>query len=343
VGVTGIQLRDGAHLEIRPLTADDRGLLRAAFEGLSSESRYRRFLGPMPTLSERDLDYLTQIDHHDHEAVVAIDTATGDGVGVARFVRIDEHTAEPALAVVDAWQRRGVGTALLGALAQRAGEEGIERFCAPVLAANREAIRVLESLGEASRRRSGHELELTIELPVTGAAAGGWRVVLRQAALRMVEPARPLLARVWARRPGSPQDPRANVIVVGYDGSEPARAALHAAAQLAGIYGARVKVVGVQRRLRVETATLQDAVQEAAGRLGASGIDADAHLLRGDAALELADMAQECNARLLVVGAHRRPKRLLGSVSELVAFSAPCDVLLVRAPGTGKEDAAPGV
>lgn len=338
VGATGIQLRDGALIEVRPLTADDRELLQAGFDRLSPESRYRRFMGPMPTLSERDLDYLTQIDHHDHEALLAIDPATGQGVGVARFVRIDDQTAEPAVAVVDDWQRRGVGTVLLGALAQRAREEGIERFCAPVLAVNSDAIAVLESLGETSRRRSGRELEMTIELPVADQAEGAWRLVLRQAAQRMIEPARPLLARLWPRRAGSADDARANVIVVGFDATEPAYAAIEAAAQLAQSYGARIEVIGADRLLR-DDSDLEAAIQETAEALRERGIDAAARLQRGDAALVLIDAAHDCNARLLVVGADRRPRRLLGTVSELVAQNAPCDVLLVR----GKDSEPSGV
>jgi hypothetical protein len=81
------RLRDGAAIEIRPVTPADRETLRQGFERLSPESRYRRFFGPQPELSERDLDYLTDVDHHNHEALVATDPDTGDAVGVARFVR----------------------------------------------------------------------------------------------------------------------------------------------------------------------------------------------------------------------------------------------------------------
>jgi hypothetical protein len=31
--------------------------------------------------------YLTEIDHHDHEAIAALDANTGEGIGVARYVR----------------------------------------------------------------------------------------------------------------------------------------------------------------------------------------------------------------------------------------------------------------
>src|SRR5947209_6631077 len=171
------RLRDGASIVIRPIRPADRQLLLDAFERLSPESRYRRFFGPMPELSNRELDYLTQVDHSDHEALVAVDADSGHIVGVARFIRFggQKAAAEPAVTVVDDWQGGGVGSALLQALADRAREEGIGRFEAPVLAENARAIRVLEALGETSRRRAGREVTLTIDLPLPEAPGAPWR------------------------------------------------------------------------------------------------------------------------------------------------------------------------
>src|SRR5579871_1988782 len=163
VATQSILLRDGAAIAIRPIAPEDREELRQGFERLSPESRYRRFFGPMAELSDRDLDYLTQIDHHDHEALVAEDPL-GRGIGVARYVRTAATVAEPAIVVADDWQGRGVGQALLQALVRRAREEGVERFEAPVLATNADAIRVLERLGRTTVRRAGREVQLTIEL-----------------------------------------------------------------------------------------------------------------------------------------------------------------------------------
>ncbi len=139
-----ITLRDGSRVQIRALEPDDRDALADAFERLSPESRYRRFFAPVARLRSRDLDYLTRVDHHDHEALVAFDPRTGHGVGVARYVRTGPDVAEPAITVADDWQGRGLGGQLIGALAARAYEEGVRRFDAPVLATNREAIALLE-------------------------------------------------------------------------------------------------------------------------------------------------------------------------------------------------------
>jgi len=81
-----VALRDGSRVVVRPVRPDDRELLVAGFEQLGPASRYQRFVAPMAELSEDDIAYLTQVDHHDHEALAAIDAATGEGVGVARFV-----------------------------------------------------------------------------------------------------------------------------------------------------------------------------------------------------------------------------------------------------------------
>jgi pimeloyl-ACP methyl ester carboxylesterase/GNAT superfamily N-acetyltransferase len=155
-------------VQIRPLVPDDKRGLAAGFQRLSPLSRYRRFLSPTARLTEAQLAYLTEIDHHDHEALVAIDPGTRDGLGVARFVRSAEHRdeAEFAVAVADDWQRRGLGTALLGELATRAREEGVARFTGLVLADNRPVLEMLARLGGVKQRSAdGGALEVVLEIP----------------------------------------------------------------------------------------------------------------------------------------------------------------------------------
>ena len=111
-------LRDGARIVIRPIRPEDADALVRGFEALSPELRYRRFLSPMNRLSAGLVRYLTDVDHHDHEALVA--EVPGDELaGVARYVRIEEEpqTAEVAVAVVDGWQGRGVASEILSRLA----------------------------------------------------------------------------------------------------------------------------------------------------------------------------------------------------------------------------------
>ena len=152
---------------MRPLRGDDRGRLTGAFERLSEESRYRRFFAPLRELSGDSLEYLVDIDHHDHEAIVALDPKTGQLIGVARYVRQapGADRAEAAVVVADDWQRHGLGRALLERLASRAREEGIARFTALVQADNRRALDLLAEIGPTTRSFEGDLVELDIELP----------------------------------------------------------------------------------------------------------------------------------------------------------------------------------
>jgi GNAT superfamily N-acetyltransferase len=144
-----IVLRDGSHVRLRQGHSSDRQLLLRGFERLSPESRYRRFLAAMPELSEEKVRYLTEVDHHDQEAIIALDEETGDGIGVARYVRDPQRPdmAEVAVTVIDDWQGRGLGTLLLEVLSARAREEGITTFTALMLATNQEMMDLLEALG----------------------------------------------------------------------------------------------------------------------------------------------------------------------------------------------------
>ena len=329
-------LRDGSRIEIRAVEPDDRAAIAEAFDRLSAESRYRRFFGPMPKLSDRHLDYLTRVDHHDHEALVAVDLESGDGVGVARYVRTGDGVAEPAIVVADDWQGRGVGGRLLDALADRAREEGIGRFEAPVLAGNRDAIAALERLGRTTKRPEGGEVHLDIELPDARGAGSGWRSTLRAVAGGTLEPARTVVDLLWPRRSGAPGDARRNVVVVGTDGSEHAARAVDTAASLASGWDATVEVVGTHRFLPPEQAEIAGAVRAAAADLRSRGLHVHEHVRRGDAALVLTDIAAEREARLIVVGAGQRGSSapLIGSVADFVAQRSPCDVLIVREPLT---------
>ena len=133
-----VALRDGSEVVIRQVRSSDAPLLADGFARLSPESRRLRFLRRKDELSAAELRYFTDIDHHDHEALGAVDHADGRGVGVARYVRdaSDPHSAEIALTVVYDWQGRGLGTELLAQLSGRARAEGIRRFTALVSADN---------------------------------------------------------------------------------------------------------------------------------------------------------------------------------------------------------------
>ena len=184
-------LRDGTTIVMREVRADDKAAIAAAFEDLSPESRYRRFFTPMSRLSETDLRYLTEVDHHDHEAVVAFDRDGGRPVGVARYVRgPGGGEAEVAVAVIDDRQGRGAGTALLERLIERASENGIERFVAVVQQQNAEALELFASVAPDDpppRRSAPGQVELVINLPHDGVRGTLLGRALRSAASGRVE------------------------------------------------------------------------------------------------------------------------------------------------------------
>jgi RimJ/RimL family protein N-acetyltransferase len=170
-----VVLRDGSKVVIRQVRSADAPLLADGFARLSPESRRLRFLRRKDALSAAELRYFTDVDHHDHEALGALDHAGGRGVGVARYVRDadDPHAAEIAVTVVDDWQGRGLGTALLAQLSGRARAEGIRRFTALVSADNAAMTALLRRLcADPVRREYGTvEWEITL-LPSEDPCAG---------------------------------------------------------------------------------------------------------------------------------------------------------------------------
>ena len=162
-----ITLRSGQRALVRALRPDDGPGLAEAFEQLSETSRYQRFFAVKPHLSEQSLAYFTDVDHHNHEALVAVAPDSGQLVGVARFIRDprEPDQAEVAVTVIDSWQRRGLGTVLLRELAQRAAEEGLRHFTAEILAGNRPMLTLAHRLGHAETTRDGTAVSVRIELP----------------------------------------------------------------------------------------------------------------------------------------------------------------------------------
>lgn len=147
-------LRDGTTVLVRPIRPDDKGRLQRGLQQLSPRSRYLRFHTPIDHLTDEQLRYLTEVDYRDHMAWVAVDPRHPDepGIGVARYIRLadDPTVAEAAVTVIDRYQGRGVGTALLHKLADTAVDNGIRTLRNYVLAENRP---MLDIVGAAGARR----------------------------------------------------------------------------------------------------------------------------------------------------------------------------------------------
>jgi acetyltransferase len=138
---TTLTLKDGARVRVRSIRPSDASLDRAFFEGLSRESRYLRFMQHLPELSPQLLQRFTQIDPSREMALAALDDASGDEaiVGVARYVAAPDlggASAEFAIVVADAWQRRGLGRAMMDLLIEGARQHGLRTLVGSILAVN---------------------------------------------------------------------------------------------------------------------------------------------------------------------------------------------------------------
>jgi GNAT superfamily N-acetyltransferase len=119
--------------------------LRRFFFRLSPESLYRRFHSPITRPEQAQPQRLLHLDHHDREAVVAVDG--GEIVGVARYARQrGADVAEVAVVVADDWQGQGLATRMLSALAELALSAGISQFSLMMQADNRPVLRLVRRL-----------------------------------------------------------------------------------------------------------------------------------------------------------------------------------------------------
>ena len=132
-------LPDGTRILIRPIAASDKLRLSVALGRLSERTIRQRFLAAKPRLSAAELRYLTEVDGHDHIALVAVLTDDPESiVAVARCVRFPDtpDTAEFAIVVGDPLQGRGLGSLLARELAAAARAAGIRRFSATMAGEN---------------------------------------------------------------------------------------------------------------------------------------------------------------------------------------------------------------
>src|SRR5690348_11701154 len=165
-----VALCDGSTVLIRPVQGTDAPLMADGFARLSARSRELRFLTRKKQLSTAELRYLTDVDHHDHEALVALNHCDGRGVGIARYIRHadDPHAAEIAVTVVDDWQGRGLGTELVARLSGRASHEGIDHFTALVAEDNMAVARMLRNTSASLAGRGPGTVEYEIPLMPPG-------------------------------------------------------------------------------------------------------------------------------------------------------------------------------
>jgi RimJ/RimL family protein N-acetyltransferase len=157
-----MQAAAAGHVGLARLERSDRDALHRLFFRLSPTTVYRRFHSPIARPEQAQPDRLLDVDHHDREAVVAV--VDGEIVGVARYARWPgTDQAELAVVVADDWQRQGLGTRMLGGLAELALSAGIQSFTASVQGDNQPALGLMRRFRPSVRAIfSGGLYELTL-------------------------------------------------------------------------------------------------------------------------------------------------------------------------------------
>jgi len=149
---------------LRLLEPEDVNLIRRFYSRLSPETIYRRFMGPVLPPADDLCRRLTDIDHRDRDALIALDTR---GIaGVARYATFPGGCVyDVAVVVADDWQGKGLGRLLMRRLAHIARLRGISSFHATMFGDNHRALALVRSLSpRATFQFDAGEVEADIPL-----------------------------------------------------------------------------------------------------------------------------------------------------------------------------------
>jgi acetyl coenzyme A synthetase (ADP forming)-like protein len=149
-----VVLRDGSTVHVRPVKPADEPRLLAFLRSLSHESRALRFFSAGADLEAFARDQ-SHVDYADVFGLIATTGVDARIVGHAMYARLDGEHAEVALANADAYQGQGLGTLMLGQLAEVAAAHGIRVFEAEVLPHNHRMLSMF--------RNSGFPVEVRVE------------------------------------------------------------------------------------------------------------------------------------------------------------------------------------
>ena len=165
-----LELTDGTKVHVRPIVPEDEPLLHEAVAAMSERTVYFRFFSPLKRMPDALAHRLAVVDYNDRFALVATTDKPGAKeriVGVARYDRVPKtEVAETAVAVVDEFQRRGLGSALMAILGKVARDHGIKTFTLIVLPENQQMLGLLRKMGWIHRAKlSGGVYDISFELP----------------------------------------------------------------------------------------------------------------------------------------------------------------------------------
>ncbi len=151
---------------LREIDATDADLLDEVFAGMSAESRFQRYLTPMPVLHPQARRALSAVDGCRHVGVVAL--VHGEAIGIARMIGLGparSGRAELAVEVVDAWQGYGIGTRLALWVRDRAIELGYTELVAETSAGNHRAQALMRRVfPDHEAHREGTDIVFTFSL-----------------------------------------------------------------------------------------------------------------------------------------------------------------------------------
>jgi acetyltransferase len=158
-----IALRDGTRIELRPMRPEDAEREQAFFAALSEHSRYQRFMQHLASLTPRMLARFTQLDYDRELALVALHG--GRFIAVGRYAaNPDGRTAEFALTVLDAFQGKGLGQALLERLCRAAKAAGYRALYGQILHANHAMLELAAHLGFEAQAAEGGDVTVVRQL-----------------------------------------------------------------------------------------------------------------------------------------------------------------------------------
>ena len=150
---TSHELGSGLSVRLRLTRPTDEPRVREFLEGLSPETRTRRFLVATPAVAQSTVRHFTY--YEPRERVIIAATAPIDGreaiLGLADMAVLATGLAEIGLVVADEHQSRGIGGLLSEAVAWLALQRGATHLKAEMLDGNTPMLRLMERIGPTVR------------------------------------------------------------------------------------------------------------------------------------------------------------------------------------------------
>ena len=162
-----VVLRDGSTVHVRPARPSDAPAVEELLKGLSDRSRWLRFFSGFPNL-ERAVLWATEVDYDRRYGLVATTGTDSRVIAAAGWERQPDcpEKAELALEIADAMQGQGLGTILVGQLAEAGNEVGVQVLEAEVLSENHLMVKVFRDSGFPVKTRTLPGV-LLIEFPTS--------------------------------------------------------------------------------------------------------------------------------------------------------------------------------